>query len=46
MISITEDRKKKIIQEMHDCLIGGHQGVNRTVNQIKLYTNWTGLKKM
>ena len=30
---------------MHDCLIGGHQGINRTINRIKLYTNWTGLEK-
>ena len=26
-------------------MFGGHQGVNRTINQIKLYTNWTGLDK-
>ena len=45
VINVTEDIKKKIIQEMHDCLVGGHQGVNRTVNRIKLYTNWAGLER-
>ena len=30
---------------MHDCLVGGHQGIKRTVNRIKLYKNWTGLER-
>jgi hypothetical protein len=27
MEEITEERKQKIISEMHNCPVGGHQGV-------------------
>jgi hypothetical protein len=42
---ITEDRKCKIISEMHNCLIGGHQGVQRTIERIKLYISWPNLSE-
>jgi hypothetical protein len=28
---------------MHDCPIGGHQGIQRTIKCIKLYLSWPGL---
>jgi hypothetical protein len=31
---------QKIISEMHDCPIGGHQGASRTLGRIKLYLEW------
>jgi hypothetical protein len=34
---LTEERKQKIIAEMHNCPIGGHQGVQTTIEQIKSY---------
>jgi hypothetical protein len=34
---IPEERKQKIISEMHNCPIGGHQGVQRIIEHIKLY---------
>jgi transcription elongation factor Elf1 len=37
---ITEERKQKIISEMHNCPVGGHQGVQRTIERIKLYLSW------
>ena len=40
---LTEERKQRIIAEMHDCPVGGHQGVQRTIERIKLYISWPGL---
>jgi hypothetical protein len=41
----TDERKAKIIAEMHNCPVGGHQGINRTIERIKLYTNWPGMEQ-
>jgi hypothetical protein len=30
-------KQQKILQEMHECLIGGHRGVQRTYDRVKLY---------
>ncbi|PNF41072.1 hypothetical protein B7P43_G06245 [Cryptotermes secundus] len=43
MEELTEERKQRIIAEMHDCPVGGHQGVQRTIERIKLYISWPGL---
>jgi transcription elongation factor Elf1 len=40
---IAEERKQKIIAEMHNCPIGGHQGIQRTIERIKLYLSWPGI---
>jgi hypothetical protein len=40
---ITEERKQKIIAEMQNCPIGGHQGIQKTIERIKLYLSWPGL---
>jgi hypothetical protein len=40
---ITDERKQRIIAEMHNCPIGGHQGIQRTIERIKLYTFWPNL---
>jgi hypothetical protein len=42
---LTPERKNKIMREMHSDPIGGHQGVNRTVNRIKLYISWPNMTK-
>ena len=42
---LTEDRKLAIIKEMHDCPIGGHNGINRTMERIKLYLQWPQMKQ-
>jgi hypothetical protein len=42
---ISEVRKQKIISEMHDCPIGGHQGASRTLERIKLYLEWKGMEQ-
>jgi hypothetical protein len=28
---------------MHNCPVGGHQGIQRTIERIKLYTSWPNL---
>ncbi|PNF31840.1 hypothetical protein B7P43_G08901 [Cryptotermes secundus] len=40
---LTPDRKARIIKEMHSDPVGGHQGINRTVDRIKLYTSWSNM---
>jgi hypothetical protein len=40
---LTKERKQKIITEMHDCPVGGHQGIQRTIERIKLYISWPSL---
>jgi hypothetical protein len=30
---------------MHDCPIGGHQGINSTIERIKLYVTWPGIER-
>jgi hypothetical protein len=42
---ITKERKEKIITEMHNCPVGGHQGIQRTIERIKLYISWPGLEQ-
>jgi hypothetical protein len=42
---ITKERKQKIITEMHNCPVGGHQGIQRTIERIKLYISWPGLEQ-
>ncbi|KAJ9582111.1 hypothetical protein L9F63_003567, partial [Diploptera punctata] len=42
---LTEDRKKEIIKEFHSCPIGGHLGINKTTDRIKLYITWPGVEK-
>lgn len=38
-------RQKKIIQQFHDSSMGGHQGIDKTVERIQRYYNWTNLKR-
>jgi hypothetical protein len=40
---LTPDRKNRIIKEMHSDPVGGHQGINRTVDRIKLYISWPNM---
>lgn len=42
---LTETRKQAIIKEMHLCPIGGHQGINRTLERVKLYVQWPLMKQ-
>jgi hypothetical protein len=30
---------------MHNCPVGGHQGIQRTIERIKLYISWPGLEQ-
>jgi hypothetical protein len=40
---LTDERKQRIITEMHNCPIRGHQGIQRTIECIKLYISWPNL---
>ena len=42
---LTQDKRLKFIKEMYSDSIGGHQGINRTVERIKLYTTWPNIVK-
>jgi hypothetical protein len=43
-VMITSKEKQiKILNEMHECPIGGHQGVQRTYDRLKLYVTWPGM---
>jgi len=39
-----EKEREKILQEFHE-LPTGHMGMNRTLDRIKLYTSWPGMKQ-
>jgi transposase InsO family protein len=41
----SEEDKLQILHEYHDLPVGGHQGVTRTLNRIRLTHNWNGLTK-
>jgi hypothetical protein len=40
---LTLERKQRSTTEMHNCPVGGHQGIHRTIEQMKLYTSWPNL---
>jgi hypothetical protein len=44
-LEITQEEKLKIFQEMHEKPTGGHLGMNRTYDRIKLFTSWSGMKQ-
>ena len=41
----TTEEKQSIFQEMHNKPVGGHLGMNRTYDRIKLFTSWPGMKQ-
>ena len=43
-VMITSKKKQqKILKEMHEWPIGGHQGVQRIYDILKLYVTWLGV---
>jgi hypothetical protein len=42
---LTEEEKRKILQEFHEQPIGGHLGMKRTFDRLKQYISWPGMKK-
>ena len=40
---VSKDRKMKLMKEMHETLIGGHQGVQKIYQRLKLYVNWKNM---
>ena len=41
----TQEEKQAIFQEMHDKPVGGHLGMNRTNDRLKLFTSWPGMEQ-
>jgi hypothetical protein len=39
----SKEKQQKILNGMHECPIGGHQGVQRTYERLKLYVTWPGM---
>jgi len=44
-LEIPKEERKKILQEFHEQPIGGHLGMNRTLDRLKLYTSWPSMKQ-
>ena len=42
---LTKEERRKILQEFHEQPTGGHLGMNRNFERIKLYTFWPGMKQ-
>ena len=40
----TKEERGRIIEEYHDSTLGGHQGISRTYNRIKLKYEWPNMK--
>jgi len=45
MVMTTKEEKQAIFQEMHDKPIGGHLGMNKTYDRMKLFITWPGMKQ-
>ena len=43
VIITSKEKQQKILKEMHECPVGGHQGVQRTYDRLKLYVTWPGM---
>ena len=41
----TEEEKRQILLEYHDAPLGGHPGVARTLNRVRLNHNWRGITR-
>jgi hypothetical protein len=42
---IDQEMKIKILQENHDSVLGGHKGMNKTYEAIKLHYQWPNMRK-
>ena len=42
---LTKEEKQAILKEMHNKPLGGHLGMNRTYERMKLFTTWPGMKQ-
>jgi hypothetical protein len=42
---LTKEEKQAIFEEMHDKPVGGHLGMNRIYDRMKLFTTWPGMKQ-
>jgi len=39
----SKERQRKILKEMHECAIDGHQGVQHNYDRLKLYVTWPSM---
>jgi hypothetical protein len=39
----SNERQQKILKEMHECTVGGHEGIKRTYDRLKMHVTWTGM---
>jgi len=39
----SKEIQRKVLKELHECPVGGHQGVQRTYDRLKLLVTWTGM---
>ena len=41
---LTKEERLALFREMHDKPLGGHLGMNRTYDRMKLFTTWPGMR--
>jgi len=46
LVVVVKERQKEIVQQFHNSLIGGHNGVRTTLNKIKSIYHWHGMRKL
>jgi hypothetical protein len=39
----SKEKQQKILKEMHECPVRGHQDIQRTYDRLKLYVTWPGM---
>ena len=39
----SNEKQQKILKEMHECPVCGHQGIVRTYDRLKMYVTWPGM---
>jgi len=44
-VEIDQEMKEKILQENHDSLLGGHRGMNKTYQAIRLHYQWPNMRR-
>jgi len=44
-VEIDQETKGKILQESHDSVLGGHRGMDKTYQAIRLHYQWQSMRK-
>ena len=39
----SNEKQQKLLKEMHECPVGGHQSVQNTYDKLKMFVTWPGM---